>query len=134
MHRAEQMPIVREGAVLREAIHEMTAKRLGHAGVVNARGELIGVLSDGDLRRALERGGTVVDLPVRDLLRRDPKTVREHALVAGRGVVTIGARSLGAEALAMMERHSITALFVVDRDGRPQGVVHLHDLLKAGVV
>lgn len=134
MHRAEQMPIVREDAVLGEAIHEMTAKRLGHAGVVNARGELVGVLSDGDLRRAFERGGAVVDLPVRELLRRDPKTVREHALVAGRGVVTIGARSLGAEALEMMERHSITALFIVDRDGRPQGVVHLHDLLKAGVV
>jgi arabinose-5-phosphate isomerase len=86
------------------------------------------------LRRALERGGAVVDLPVRDLLSRDPKTVREHALVAGRGVVTIGAQALGAEALAVMERHSITALFIVDRDGRPQGVVHLHDLLKAGVV
>jgi arabinose-5-phosphate isomerase len=134
MHRGEEMPLVHDDAVLREAIHEMTAKRLGHAGVVNARGELIGVLSDGDLRRALERGGAVVDLPVRDLLRRDPKTVREHALVAARGVVTIGAQALGAEALAVMEQHSITALFIVDRDGRPQGVVHLHDLLKAGVV
>jgi arabinose-5-phosphate isomerase len=133
MHRGEEMPIVRDDAVLREAIHEMTAKRLGHAGVVSARGELIGVLSDGDLRRALERGGSVVDLPVRELLRRDPKTVREHALGAERGVVTIGERALGAEALAVMEKHSITALFIIDRSGRPQGVVHLHDLLKAGV-
>ncbi len=133
MHRGAEMPIVRDDAVLREAIHEMTAMRLGHTGVVNGRGELIGVQSDGDLRRALERGGSVVDLPVRDLLRRDPQTVHEHALGAERGVVTIGERALGAEALAIMERHSITALFIIDRSGRPQGVVHLHDLLKAGV-
>ena len=134
MHRGAEMPIVRDDAVLREAIHEMTAKRLGHTGVVNARGELVGVLSDGDLRRALERGGPVVDLPVRELLRRDATTVHEHALGAERGVVTIGERALGAEALAVMERHSITALFIIDRGGQPQGIVHLHDLLKAGVV
>jgi arabinose-5-phosphate isomerase len=66
-------------------------------------------------------------------LRRDAKTVHEHALGAERGVVTIGERALGAEALAVMERHSITALFIIDRGGQPQGIVHLHDLLKAGV-
>lgn len=134
MHRGEEMPVVSEASTLREAIHEMTAKRLGHAGVVNGRGQLVGVLSDGDLRRALERGGAVLELAVSELLRRDPKTIREHALGAGPGGVTIGERALGAEALAVMERHSITALFIVDEKRRPQGVIHLHDLLKAGVV
>jgi arabinose-5-phosphate isomerase len=71
---------------------------------------------------------------VRELLQRDPNTIREHGLGAGRGVLTIGAHALGAEALAVMERHSVTALFIIDAKRRPQGILHLHDLLKAGVV
>ncbi|MBI2963510.1 MAG: KpsF/GutQ family sugar-phosphate isomerase [Deltaproteobacteria bacterium] len=134
MHRGEEMPLVAESASLREAIHEMTAKRLGHAGVVSSAGKLVGVLSDGDLRRALERGAVMLDLAVREVLRRDPRTVREHALRAGAGVITVGEQALGAEALAVMERHAITALFIIDERGRPRGIVHLHDLLKAGVV
>ncbi len=134
MRRGEDMPLVAESTSLREAIHEMTAKRLGHAGVVNSAGKLVGVLSDGDLRRALERGAAMLDLPVREVVRRDPKTIREHSLRAAAGVITIGERALGAEALAVMERHSITALFIVDEQRRPKGIVHLHDLLKVGVV
>jgi arabinose-5-phosphate isomerase len=134
MHREDEMPIVEESATLGAAIHVMTAKRLGHTGVVNARGELVGVLSDGDLRRALERGGTVLDVEVHELLRRDPKTLREHRLAEGAGVLTISEQALGAEALATMEKHSITALFIIDAKRRPTGIVHLHDLLKAGVV
>jgi len=134
MHRDAAMPIVAETATLREAIHEMTAKRLGHTGVVDAAGELVGVLSDGDLRRALEHRGAVLEVSVRELLQRDPNTVREHGLGAGRGVLTIGEQALGAEALTVMERHSITALFIIDGKRRPRGIVHLHDLLKAGVV
>jgi len=134
MHRGDEMPVVAETARLRDAIHEMTAKRLGHTAVVDAGGVLVGVLSDGDLRRALERGHDVVEIAVRQLLRRDPKTVREHALRGDGGVLTIDEHALGAEALAVMERHSITALFVVDAGRKPLGIVHLHDLLKAGVV
>ncbi|HSD11483.1 MAG TPA: KpsF/GutQ family sugar-phosphate isomerase, partial [Candidatus Binatia bacterium] len=134
MHGGEEMPIVAETATLRTAIHEMTAKRLGHTGVVNGVGELVGVVSDGDLRRALESRGVVLELSVRELLERDPKTIREHGLGAGRGVLTIPAQALGAEALAVMERHSVTALFIIDAERRPLGIIHLHDLLKAGVV
>jgi arabinose-5-phosphate isomerase len=134
MHRGAEMPVVADSAKLRDAIHEMTAKRLGHTAIVDDDGILVGVLSDGDLRRALERGGDVLGVPVRDLLRRDPKTVREHALRGNGGVLTIDEHALGAQALAVMERHSITALFIVDERRRPQGIVHLHDLLKAGVV
>jgi len=134
MHRGGDMPLVPDHATLREAIHEMTAKRLGHTGVVDAHGRLVGVLSDGDLRRALERGGDVLGASVRELLRRDPRTIREHALRPARAVVTIGEQALGAEAVAVMGRHAITALFIIDAGQRPQGILHLHDLLKAGVV
>ena len=133
MHRDAEMPLVADRVTLGEAIHEMTAKRLGHTGIVNERGELVGVLTDGDLRRAIERGGAIMDLPVREFVRRDPNTLREHALGTEK-VVTIGEQALGAEALAVMERHSITALFIVDEEQRPRGILHLHDLLKAGVV
>ena len=133
MHQGAEMPIVAHQAALGEAVHEMTAKRLGHTGIVNDAAELVGVLSDGDLRRALERGGAVMDLPVAEFLRRDPNTIREHGLPAS-SVLTIGEQSLGAEALAVMEKHSITALFIVDERQRPRGILHLHDLLKAGVV
>jgi arabinose-5-phosphate isomerase len=134
MHRGDEMPLVADSATLRDAIHEMTAKRLGHTAVVDSSGGLVGVLSDGDLRRALTRGGDVLEIPVRQLLHRDAKTVREHALRGDAGVLTIDEQALGAEALAVMERHSITALFIVDAARKPQGIVHLHDLLKAGVV
>ncbi|MGH7899774.1 MAG: KpsF/GutQ family sugar-phosphate isomerase [Candidatus Binatia bacterium] len=134
MHRGDEMPLVAERATLREAINEMTAKRLGHTGLVNAAGELVGVLTDGDVRRALLRRGAVLDVVVGELTTRDPGTIREHALGAEASVVTIGDQALGAEALAVMERHSITALFIVDGRRRPQGIIHLHDLLKAGVV
>jgi arabinose-5-phosphate isomerase len=120
MHRGERMPLVPKTTKLREAIAEMTAKRLGHTGIVDADGRLVGILTDGDLRRTLQRRGEVLDIVVSELMSGDPKTIDSHAL--------------GAEAVATMERHSITALFAVDGDGRPIGVVHLHDLLKAGVV
>ncbi len=132
MRSGDDVPIVGERAKLREAITVITGKRLGHAGVVGGGGKLVGVLSDGDLRRILERGGDVLDDPVRSFLRRDPATIREHGL--RKGVLTISPDALGAEALALMEMHSITALFTVDAKGRPTGIVHLHDLLKAGVV
>jgi arabinose-5-phosphate isomerase len=120
MHRGAQMPLVGEEASLHDAIAEMTAKRLGHTGIVDGDGALVGLLTDGDLRRILERRGAVLDVPVREVMTPSPKTIGEAALAA--------------EAVAVMERYSITALFIVDERKRPQGIIHLHDLLKAGVV
>jgi arabinose-5-phosphate isomerase len=119
MHRGDQVPLVNERARLRQAIAEMTAKRLGCTGVVDRDGRLVGIVTDGDLRRALERGATVAS-PVRSVMTPTPKVV--------------GPAVPGSEAVALMERHSITQLFVVDGDRRPKGVIHLHDLLRAGVV
>jgi arabinose-5-phosphate isomerase len=121
MHTGDGLPIAVETDLLSRVIVEMTDKKLGHAGIVDEDGRLVGLVTDGDLRRLLQSGGGGrLDIPVRDVMTRRPRTVGEGAL--------------GAEALATMEQHSITALFIVDQNGRPRGIVHLHDLLRAGVV
>lgn len=121
VHRDDALPVVSADATMREALREMTAKRLGITAVVDRRGALVGAITDGDLRRALERHGDLASFRARDLMTRNPKTIPADALAE--------------QALATMERHSITSLFVVDVRGRaPAGVVHLHDLLRAGVV
>jgi arabinose-5-phosphate isomerase len=120
MHRDSQIPTVPADAVLRDVIYEISSKKLGITTVVDPAGRLLGVVTDGDLRRVLEKGGD-------DLLRR---RAREVMTVHPK---TIQATALAAEAVATMERCAITALVVADADGRVNGVVHLHDLLKAGI-
>jgi len=121
MHRSPDLPIVRAATPMKETLLEITSKRLGVTGVVDSRGDLIGVITDGDLRRGLERKGDIFRLKAKDLMTRSPKTIRADALAA--------------RAVAVMEEHSITSLFILEDGGRrPLGVVHLHDLLKAGVV
>ncbi len=121
MHRDVAMPLVRVTAPLRDTLVEITSKRLGVAGVVDEAGELVGVITDGDLRRGLERGGDLRALTACELMTTTPKTIRGGALAA--------------EAVAIMERHAITSLFILgDGSRRPAGVIHLHDLLRASVV
>jgi arabinose-5-phosphate isomerase len=117
MHGAAELPLVREGATLAEAIVEMTSRRFGVTGVVDADGRLGGVLTDGDLRRAFQRG-LAMTTPVVDAMTREPLTAAPEALAA--------------ELLAVMNARQITTLFVVD-GARPVGVLHLHDLLRAGI-
>ena len=128
MHRGAELPIVREDTPFKETIVEMTSKRLGLTGVVDVHGVLVGVITDGNIRRAFERLPDVQRALARDLTtraRRDSMTGPPK---------TIDADALAAKALAVMEQHAITSLFVVDAAGRPTGVVHLHDLLRARVV
>ena len=121
MHRGAEVPLVAEQASLKDSLVEITSKRLGVTGVVDAAGALLGIITDGDLRRGLERAADIRPLTARDLMTRAPKT--------------IGAGALAAEAVAVMERHTITSLFIVEEGSRrPAGVVHLHDLLRAGIV
>jgi arabinose-5-phosphate isomerase len=120
MHRGSDLPIVGEGTPMKETLLEITAKRFGVTGIVNGRGELVGIITDGDLRRGLKNKGDILHLKAKDLMTLQPKTIAADALAAS--------------AVALMEQHSITSLFIVDLQSRPQGIVHLHDLLKAGIV
>ena len=121
MHRGADLPVVHEETPMKEAILEITSKRLGVTGVVNGQGSLAGIITDGDLRRGLESKGDIFRFKAKDLMALKPKTIPADALAA--------------HAVALMEEHSITSLFILESGGRkPVGVVHLHDLLKAGVV
>lgn len=119
MHKGKDVPIVREEALMKEALFEITSKRLGITGVVDGNGLLKGAITDGDLRRAMEKGIDILHSKASDIMTKNPKRIE--------------AGSLAAEALQRMEQHSITSLFVMDGESI-EGVIHLHDLLKAGVV
>jgi arabinose-5-phosphate isomerase len=122
MHSGDAFPMISEGASMKEAIFEITSKRLGVTGVVNRDGQLIGVITDGDLRRALERFEDLLNRKAAEVMTKNPKWIERDALAA--------------MAVQRMEEFSITSLFVFNSDGRrsPVGIIHLHDLLKAGVV
>ena len=117
MHGGDELPLVKFSASLSEGIVEMTSKRFGIAGVVDEAGELVGVLTDGDLRRAFKQG--FADRPVAEAMGKHPR------------VVTPGA--LAAQVLAQMNASRVTCVFVVEGK-RPVGLVHIHDLLRAGVI
>lgn len=114
MHAGEALPRVGPDALLREAIVEMSTKRLGSTTVAGADGRLLGVLTDGDLRRILLRDPAPLDTRAADVMTRNPATV--------------GRDTLAAAALSIMEERKITMLPVVDEDGRVLGVVQIHDL------
>ncbi len=120
MHTGSAIPRVTPDTEMKDAILEMTAKRLGITGVFEGE-RLVGVITDGDLRRALERGGDVLKKRVSEVMTRNPKTIQEDAIAES--------------ALRLMEEYQITALFVKSRDTQKVvGVVHLHDLIRAGVL
>jgi arabinose-5-phosphate isomerase len=116
MHRGDAVPLVRLGVPMSAALVEMSAKGLGCVGVVRDGGELAGIITDGDLRRHMRPD--LLDVKVETVMTRSPITVRPDQLAS--------------EAIEIVNSAKITALFVVD-DGKPAGIVHLHDLLRAGV-
>jgi len=120
MHRGDTVPLVGADTPLREALLEMTRKQLGMTGVADDDGRLVGVFTDGDLRRTLDGGHDVRTTPIADVMTRDPRVA--------------GPEMLAAEALKMMEDHKINGLLVVDEEHRPVGALNMHDLLRAGVV
>ena len=129
MHRGAEVPLVTETASLKDTLVEMTSKRLGLTGIVDAAGDLVGAVTDGDLRRCLEQAEDIRALTARDLMSR----YRRPGLPAA--PMTIAGGALAAEAVAVMERHAITSIFILaDGSRRPVGVIHLHDLLRSGVV
>jgi len=122
MHLGKAFPMVTEKALMKDAIFEITSKRLGVTAVCNGEGHLVGVITDGDLRRALEKFNDLFQREAREVMTRNPKWIEKDALAA--------------KAVQRMEEYSITSLFVFNQaeEKVPVGVIHLHDLLKAGVV
>jgi len=124
MHVGDAIPVVSATTLIKDAIYEISSKKMGVTAVVNTEGKLIGVISDGDLRRWMEKtekaGENLLAKKAEDIMTRNPK-------IANRD-------SLAAEAVSIMEKNSITCLIVADTSWKPEGVIHLHDLLKSGVV
>lgn len=114
---ADPLPMLPEGATMREAI-VVLAKQRGLGLVTGTDGQLAGVVTTGDLTRLMQRDGDVMTIPVRDVMSRNPRT--------------IGADELGSAAVHVMETHGVIALPALDAAGRVVGVVHLHDLMRAG--
>ncbi|WP_342594772.1 KpsF/GutQ family sugar-phosphate isomerase [Salinicola lusitanus] len=119
MHEGHRLPSVPTGSPLREALLEMTLKGMGFTCVVDERGMLVGVYTDGDLRRTLDQRGDFALLCVDDVMTRGGKTASPDMLAA--------------EAVRIMEDNRITALAVVE-NGAPVGALHMHDLLRSGVI
>lgn len=116
MHRAESLPLVDEATPMAEALLVMTAKSFGCVGITGADGRLLGIVTDGDLRRHMTPG--LLGARAGEVMTRDPKTIRPGALAV--------------EALGVMNDRAITSLFVTE-DGRPMGILHIHDCLRAGI-
>jgi arabinose-5-phosphate isomerase len=122
MHMGKAFPMVSMKTLMKDAIFEITSKRLGVTGVCDTEGHLVGVITDGDLRRALEKFSDLFNREASEVMTKNPKWIEKGALAA--------------KAVQRMEEYSITSLFVFNKagDNVPVGIIHLHDLLKAGVV
>ncbi len=122
MHVQEEIPLAEQDTLMKFALLEMTSKRLGVTGVCDREGKLVGVITDGDLRRALEKKDDLLHKPAGEVMTTSPKTIEKTALAA--------------EALQCMEKYTITSLFILtdEHSRKVEGIIHMHDLLRAGVV
>ena len=120
MRKGEQVPRIRPGTALREAVVEMTRGRIGMTAVVDTAGRVIGVFTDGDLRRTIEKHADLNGLVVDDVMTRNPRTIRS--------------RTLAAEAVHIMEEHKVNQVLVVDERGALLGALNMHDLFRAKVI
>ncbi len=119
MHTGDSIPKITLGSALSGALLEMSSKTLGMTTVVDQDGVLAGIFTDGDLRRAIDRGIDIHQCPIDDIMTRNCRTIKPGMMAA--------------EALRIMEDNKITVLVAVNDSGQPVGVIHTHDLLKAGV-
>jgi len=120
MHTGEALPLITPDESMTGAVMEISSKRLGIAIVADKDKKTSGIITDGDVRRGIERWGKALfDMKAHEVMSKNPKTIK--------------AEDLAAKALSLMEKHSITVLVVPDDNGRPEGIIHLHDILKKGI-
>jgi len=120
MHTGEALPLIAPHESMTGAVMEISSKRLGLAIVADNEKRIIGIITDGDVRRGIEKWGKALfDMKADEVMSKNPKT--------------IPAEELAAKALSVMEQYSITVLVVPDERGRAEGVIHLHDILKKGI-
>jgi arabinose-5-phosphate isomerase len=120
MHAGDSAPVVRTSTLMPDVVHEMSSKRLGMTCVVDDRSRLVGVVTDGDLRRLMSRTSDVVGRSAAEVMTPNPVTIQRSVLAV--------------EALRVMETHKITAVVVVDARNGVEGVVHLHDLWRTQMI
>ncbi len=118
MHKQDELPLARETTLMSEALILMTRRSYGCLGILDAEGRLVGIITDGDLRRHMS--ADLLNQPVSAVMTRAPKTIEPEALTS--------------EALEQINSLKITSLFVIDGEQRPVGLVHIHDLLRIGLV
>ncbi len=118
-HTGDELPVVKEETPMKEVVLEISSKGFGATAVVDGEGNLVGIITDGDLRRFVKRGGSFEKSVAREVMTPNPKVARPDEMAL--------------EALRRMEEHKITVLIVVDEEGKPVGIIHLHDILRAEI-
>lgn len=119
MHAGEELPQVARHSLVSEALTEMTNKGFGITAIIDENHRLCGVFSDGDVRRAMRKSVNPANTSVHHVMSLHPKTIQQHQLAA--------------EALELMEKYKITSLFIVSEEKKLIGIIHMHDLLRAGI-
>jgi arabinose-5-phosphate isomerase len=120
MHSGEDIPRIKEDADIYQVLKEISQKRLGITLVVGDQDQLLGIITDGDLRRLIEKQKDISQACAKDMMGGQPKTITS--------------KTLAAKAVRIMQEHAITSLVVISNDRKIEGIIHLHDILKAGVV
>jgi len=123
MHTSDEIPTVSNNITVRDALFAISAKGLGVTGVMNGKGEMIGIITDGDIRRGFETGSKdIFDKPAEILMTKNPRWISQDMLAL--------------DALEVMETYSITSLFVHNGPNEliPIGIIHIHDILKSGII
>ena len=120
MHTNSEIPFVKPDTSMKDTIIEMTGKRLGAALVIDDDGLLVGIFTDGDLRRLAQKDNNFFNIRTDEAMIKNPQTIEPDAILD--------------KALAVMEKFSITVIPVVEKDRQPVGIIHLHDILKSKLV
>ena len=119
MHTGEALPLIPQTTGFLSALLEISTKKLGMGIIVDEAGQTLGILTDGDIRRALTRNPDARTITLPEAITRNPRTIDTEALAVS--------------ALRLMEERKITVLLVTNGDGKPEGVIHMHDILKTGI-